>query len=192
GIILHDIGKIEELTYERSLGYSDVGQLLGHIAIGVRYLHDKLREVPDFPPALAVLVEHMILSHHGKLEFGSPKVPAFPEALLLSYLDDLDSKMECMRAQLERDEKTESSFTAYNYAMERVFLKKDLFLGTPTSEQGVKTGGGAPLSTAPSNVVAAPPAKRLGDSNQRRAGNASSSGSLFGDKLLGALGDGPQ
>ncbi len=193
GIILHDIGKIEELTYERSLGYSDVGQLLGHIAIGVRYLHDKLREVPEFPPALAVLVEHMILSHHGKLEFGSPKVPAFPEALLLSYLDDLDSKMECMRAQLERDEKTEASFTAYNYAMERAFLKKDLFLGNPPSSgPGAKDGSGALPGTAPSNVAAAPSAKRIGDSNQRRAGSAPSSGSLFGDKLLGALGDGSQ
>lgn len=129
GAILHDIGKIDELTYQRSLGYSEVGQLLGHISIGVRYLHDKLREVPEFPPALAVLVEHMVLSHHGKLEFGSPKVPAFPEALLLHYLDDMDSKMECMRAHLERDENTEAPFTSFNYAMDRVFLKKDRFLG---------------------------------------------------------------
>jgi 3'-5' exoribonuclease len=181
GAILHDIGKIDELTYERALGYSDVGQLLGHISIGIRYLHDKLREVPGFPPALAILVEHLILSHHGKLEFGSPKVPAFPEALLFSYLDDLDSKMECMRAQLERDEKTDGNFSAYNYAMERVFLKKQQFLEgaqpgwpeTPLPEPAAKPGNG--LS-----------GKRPGDTGGRRQPQGSS---LFGDKLLGALGE---
>lgn len=188
GIILHDIGKIEELTYDRSLGYSDVGQLLGHIAIGVRYLHDKLREVPDFPPKLAVLVEHMILSHHGKLEFGSPKVPAFPEALLLSYLDDLDSKMECMRAQLERDERTDGSFSSYNYAMERAFLKKDLFLEGPRRAPESQTGTGAVESAARSNPVAA---KRSDAPAARRAGPSFAANSLFGDKLQGALGDEP-
>ncbi|MCC6264507.1 MAG: HD domain-containing protein [Bryobacterales bacterium] len=186
GIILHDIGKIEELTYERSLGYSDVGQLLGHIAIGVRFLHDKLREVPGFPSGLAVLVEHMILSHHGKLEFGSPKVPVFPEALLLSYLDDLDSKMECMRAQLERDERTEGSFSAYNYAMERTFLKKDLFLDGPRPMEEAPSEAVSVESSGRSNPVAA---KRSSAPSTRRAENPFPGNSLFGDKLLGALGD---
>ena len=72
---------------------------------------DKLRGLPDFPPPLRSLVEHMILSHHGQLEFGSPKVPQFPEALLLHYLDDLDSKMECMRALIENDRQVEGCFT---------------------------------------------------------------------------------
>ncbi|MCZ2155084.1 MAG: HD domain-containing protein [Bryobacterales bacterium] len=188
GIILHDIGKIEELTYERSLGYSDVGQLLGHIAIGVRFLHDKLREVPDFPAGLAVLVEHMILSHHGKLEFGSPKVPMFPEALLLSYLDDLDSKMECMRAQLERDDRTEGSFSAYNYAMERTFLKKDLFLDGPRIVEEAPPEAVPVESSGRSNPVAA---KRPNAPSTRRTESSFPSNSLFGDKLLGALGDEP-
>lgn len=186
GIILHDIGKIEELTYERSLGYSDVGQLLGHIAIGVRFLHDKLREVPDFPAGLAVLVEHMILSHHGKLEFGSPKVPMFPEALLLSYLDDLDSKMECMRAQLERDDRTEGSFSAYNYAMERTFLKKDLFLDGPRIVEEAPPEAVPVESSGRSNPVAV---KRPNAPSTRRTESSFPSNSLFGDKLLGALGD---
>ena len=94
GVILHDIGKIYELNYERGFSYSNEGQLIGHISIAMRMVGDKLRGLPDFPPLLRSLVEHMILSHHGKLEFGSPKVPQFPEALLLHYLDDLDSKME--------------------------------------------------------------------------------------------------
>ncbi len=190
GIILHDIGKIDELTYERALGYSDVGQLLGHIAIGVRYLHEKLRETPGFPPALAVLVEHLILSHHGKLEFGSPKVPAFPEALLLSYLDDLDSKMECMRAQLERDERSEGSFSGYNYAMERTFLKKDLFLNGPHPSAEPETGKSAGESPVPS-APAALSGKRTEAPAVRRSGGAFPSNSLFGDKLQGALGDEP-
>ncbi|MCZ2157296.1 MAG: HD domain-containing protein [Bryobacterales bacterium] len=188
GIILHDIGKIDELVYERSLGYSDVGQLIGHISIATRYLHDKLREVPGFPPALAVLVEHMILSHHGKLEFGSPKTPSFPEAILLSYLDDLDSKMECVRAQLERDEKSDGTFTAYNYAMERSFLKKDLFLsGLPAEPE--KTN---PIDTAvrsPQRFSPAPGAAstRVSDEKARAKSPSSVARSLFGDKLSDAL-----
>ena len=92
------------------------------------------RRCPDFPPALRSLVEHMILSHHGKLEFGSPKVPQFPEALMLHYLDDMDSKMECMRALIESDRQVEGCFTAYNVAAgARPVLKKDLFLNPPES-----------------------------------------------------------
>ena len=98
GVVLHDIGKIYELNYERGFCYTTEGQLLGHILIALRMVGDKLRALPDFPPRLRTLVEHMILSHHGELEFGSPKMPQFPEALLLHYLDDMDSKMECMRA----------------------------------------------------------------------------------------------
>ena len=131
GAILHDIGKIYELNYERGFSYSNEGQLIGHISIGMRMVGDKLRGLPDFPPLLRSLVEHMILSHHGKLEFGSPKVPQFPEALLLHYLDDLDSKMECMRAQIENDRQVEGCFTSYSPALERAALKKDRYLNPP-------------------------------------------------------------
>ena len=102
GVILHDIGKIHELTYDRSFGYSTEGQLLGHIAIGMRMIDDKIRAIPDFPERLRTLLQHMILSHHGELEYGSPKVPLFPEALLLHHIDNMDSKMECMRSFIER------------------------------------------------------------------------------------------
>jgi 3'-5' exoribonuclease len=95
---------------------------------------DKLRALPDFPLPLRTLVEHMILSHHGQLEFGSPKLPQFPEALLLHYLDDMDSKMECMRALIENDRQVEGCFTTWNTALERAALKKDRFLnGAPES-----------------------------------------------------------
>jgi 3'-5' exoribonuclease len=131
GVILHDIGKIYELSYERGFSYSDEGQLIGHIAIAARMLSDKLHGLPDFPPRLRSLVEHMILSHHGRLEFGSPKLPQFPEALLLHYLDDMDSKMECMRALIENDRQVEGCFTTFNAALERVALKKDRYLNPP-------------------------------------------------------------
>jgi 3'-5' exoribonuclease len=131
GVLLHDIGKIYELNYERGFSYSTDGQLLGHIAIASRMLHEKLRGLPDFPPKLRALVEHLILSHHGKLEFGSPKTPSFPEALLLHYLDDMDSKMECMRALIEQDPYVEGCFTGYSGVLDRVVLKKDRYLNPP-------------------------------------------------------------
>jgi 3'-5' exoribonuclease len=167
GVILHDIGKIYELNYERGFSYSNDGQLLGHIHIGVRIVGDKLRGLPQFPPALRSLVEHMILSHHGKLEFGSPKVPQFPEALMLHYLDDLDSKMECMRSLIESDRQVEGCFTAYNGPLERAVLKKDLFLNPPelhrepskelqrepSKEQAPKTAAPPPAAAAPNGTA---------------------------------------
>jgi 3'-5' exoribonuclease len=129
GVVLHDIGKIYELNYERGFSYSNDGQLVGHIAIALRMLSEKLSGLPDFPPLLRSLVEHMILSHHGQLEFGSPKLPQFPEALLLHYIDDMDSKMACMRALIERDRQVEGCFTTYNAALARPALKMDRYLG---------------------------------------------------------------
>jgi 3'-5' exoribonuclease len=128
GIVLHDIGKIYELSYERGFNYSAEGQLLGHIAIAIRMIADKLRAFPDFPIELRNLIEHMVLSHHGQLEFGSPKLPIFPEALLLHYLDDMDSKMENMRALIEKDPQSEGYFSAYSSALGRVALRKARYL----------------------------------------------------------------
>jgi 3'-5' exoribonuclease len=141
GAILHDVGKVAELTYDRSFGYSTEGQLLGHIIIGLRLLHDKLQRFPDFPSKLRVLVEHMIVSHHGELEFGSPKVPQFPEALLLHHLDNLDSKMECMRSLVAKDRHVEGCWTGYNSSLERSLLKKAKYLEEELA--------GQPLEIAP-------------------------------------------
>src|ERR1019366_6599731 len=147
GVVLHDVGKIYELNYERGFSYSNEGQLIGHISIGMRIVGDKLRGQPDFPPLVRSLVEHMILSHHGRLEFGSPKVPQFPEALLLHYLDDLDSKMEAMRAQIENDRQVEGCFTTYNAALERSALKKNRYLNpTPAT---TSTAEAKPTAPAP-------------------------------------------
>ena len=153
GAILHDIGKIDELTYGRGFGYSDEGQLIGHIVIGVRMVEDKLRGLPEFPPKLRDLLEHMILSHHGQLEYGSPKMPVFTEALLLHHLDNLDSKMECMRALGAKDTLVEGNWTAFSGALERCILKKAKYLGEePSPETAASLSAAhpaAPGSSAP-------------------------------------------
>ncbi|MGH9640140.1 MAG: HD domain-containing protein, partial [Bryobacteraceae bacterium] len=128
GAILHDIGKTEELSYTRSFGYSADGQLLGHIVIGLRMVGSKVDRMPSFPPKLRTLVEHLIVSHHGVLEFGSPKVPAFPEALLLHHLDNLDSKMEAMRAALSREDPSDSEFTPWIVPLDRILLRRERYL----------------------------------------------------------------
>jgi len=126
GAVLHDIGKLEELSYQRSLGYTDEGQLLGHILIEYETIAKKINAIEEFPPALKTLVQHMIISHHGQYEFGSPKLPMFREALMLHYLDDLDSKMAAVRVSLASD-KGEGNWTAYSGALERRILRVDLF-----------------------------------------------------------------
>jgi 3'-5' exoribonuclease len=128
GAILHDIGKVQELSYVRSVGYSSDGQMLGHIILGLRLLNSKFEQLPDFPPKLRTLIEHMIVSHHGELEFGSPKVPQFAEALLLHHLDNLDSKMDAVRNALQRDRQVEGEFTSWIASLERVLLKKERYL----------------------------------------------------------------
>ncbi len=128
GAVLHDLGKIFELEYHRSFGYTTEGQLLGHMAIVMDMLNAKAALVPGFPPKLKILIQHMILSHHGHYEFGSPKLPMFPEALLLHYLDDLDSKLESMRASVAGDANLEGDWTSFNPALERPLLKKEKFL----------------------------------------------------------------
>jgi 3'-5' exoribonuclease len=145
GAILHDIGKVEELSYARGFSYSSEGQLLGHIILGLRLMHAKFEKLPDFPPKLRTLVEHMIVSHHGELEFGSPKVPIFAEAVLLHHLDNMDSKMDAVRGALQRDRAVEGEFTGWIAPLERVLLKKDRYLDES--------------KPAPANAPAPPPAE---------------------------------
>ncbi len=102
GVILHDIGKIRELEWDMGFDYTVEGVLLGHIQMGVDLVEKAIASLPDFPDRLRTLVLHMILSHHGKLEFGSPKLPMIPEALVLNFLDDLDAKMQAMASEFEK------------------------------------------------------------------------------------------
>ena len=128
GAFLHDIGKIHELSYSRSFAYTTKGQLLGHMIIELEMLQEKLAGLPDFPDELKILIEHLIISHHGHYEFGSPKLPMFPEALVLHYLDDLDSKVESMRAHFEREAGIVGSWTGYNPSLGRSLLNTAKFL----------------------------------------------------------------
>jgi 3'-5' exoribonuclease len=178
GAILHDVGKIDELTYDRGFGYSTDGQLLGHISMGVRMIEEKLRDLPDFPPKLRTLLEHMILSHHGELEFGSPKVPLFPEALLLHHLDNLDSKMECMRVMVDKDKLYEGHWTAYNPSLDRVVLKKAKYLNGDVSPVERNSSGEDPAPVV-NPAGPAPAASRPAPAPRT---------SVFGDKLKQALG----
>ena len=102
GVILHDIGKIRELAWATGFEYTLEGQLLGHIQIGIAMVEKTIDSLPDFPPRLKTLVLHLILSHHGKLEFGSPKLPMIPEALMLNFLDDIDAKMQTLASEFQK------------------------------------------------------------------------------------------
>ena len=97
GAVLHDFGKIDELSYERAFGYTNEGQMVGHLVMETIMVHDHIKQVDGFPDELRRHLLHMLLAHHGKLEYGSPKLPSTPEALMLAYLDDLDSKVEAMQ-----------------------------------------------------------------------------------------------
>jgi len=151
GIFLHDIGKVDELSYDRSFAYTDEGQLLGHILIEYELVTKKMDAIEGFPPALKTLVQHMLVSHHGQYEFGSPKLPMFREALLLHYLDDLDSKMAAIRSALDSDQ-GEGNWTAFSGALERRLLRSDRFLagpGEPTEKNSTAqaaSGGGNPTN----------------------------------------------
>jgi 3'-5' exoribonuclease len=130
GVVLHDVGKIDELRYTRGIDYSDRGRLLGHITIGVGMVHDKIKTIEGFPASLAVLVEHLILSHHGSHEFGSPALPQIPEAIVLNFIDDVDSKMASMRATLapESGGAAPELWTSRNPALRRSLLRAKMFL----------------------------------------------------------------
>jgi 3'-5' exoribonuclease len=128
GAFLHDIGKVEELTYERDLAYSDAGQLIGHAVLAVGILDEKIREAErlsgeQFPEELGLRLKHMIVSHHGQYEFGSPKLPMTLEAIALHLLDNLDAKMHSVGQLIREDANTESSWTPYQADQQRKFYK---------------------------------------------------------------------
>jgi 3'-5' exoribonuclease len=123
GALLHDVGKVAELRYQRSFEYTDAGKLLGHIVIGVEMVEEKIRCLGNFPQDLAVHLKHLLLSHHGQYEYGSPKRPKTMEAVILNFLDDLDSKINGVRTHIEREPDSESAWTQYHKHYDRYFFK---------------------------------------------------------------------
>jgi 3'-5' exoribonuclease len=125
GGFLHDVGKVDELAYERAFDYTDMGRLLGHITLTVEMIDKKIQLLPDFPESLALLLKHLILSHHGEYVFGSPKRPKTLEALLLHHLDDLDAKMNGFIAWIDKEKGSPSRWTSYHKLFDRFILKPD-------------------------------------------------------------------
>jgi 3'-5' exoribonuclease len=128
GIFLHDIGKVRELSYGRVFSYTDPGQLVGHLVLGVEILNEKVAKVPDltdepFPAELLLRLKHMVLSHHGTYEFGSPKLPMTPEAIALHYLDNLDAKVHSFTRDIREDRNQASAWTPFNQALQRRLFK---------------------------------------------------------------------
>jgi 3'-5' exoribonuclease len=122
GGFLHDIGKVYEFSYERAVEYTDAGQLLGHLVMEVEMVDQKIASIPEFPPELAMLVKHMMVSHHGAYEFGSPKLPQTLEAVMLHSLDDLDGKIQAIQSL--PDKEPGSKWTAFHRAYGRSFYRR--------------------------------------------------------------------
>jgi 3'-5' exoribonuclease len=121
GGFLHDIGKVYEFSFERAIDYTDEGQLLGHLVMEVELVDKKIAGVPEFPLELAMLVKHMLVSHHGAYEYGSPKLPQTLEAVILHSLDDLDGKIQAIQNLPEKE--PGSRWTAFHRAYGRSFFK---------------------------------------------------------------------
>lgn len=136
GAFLHDSGKIHELSYDRGFAYTDEGQLLGHLTIAITMLDGKCAEAEKLsgeklPHELILRLKHMILSHHGEYEFGSPKLPMTLEAVALHQLDNLDAKLHSFEQQMRDDPNGESNWTLYNQQ-----LGRKLFKGSPNGQEG--------------------------------------------------------
>lgn len=124
GGFLHDIGKVYEFTFDRAVDYTDAGQLLGHLVMEVEMINKKIEAIADFPAELALLLKHLLVSHHGAYEFGSPKLPQTVEAVMLHSLDDLDGKIQAIQNMAEKE--PGSKWTAFHRAYGRSFFRNKL------------------------------------------------------------------
>jgi len=144
--ILHDVGKLEELCYERAIAYTTPGQLLGHIVMELETVTRAIDKIEKFPVPLKTVVQHLLISHHGQYEFGSPKLPMIREAMVFHYLDDLDSKLAAVRVALATPSGDEE-WSAYSNALGRKFLKLDEFLKGGMPEPSPESANAAAAAT---------------------------------------------
>jgi len=143
GALLHDLGKVAELCYERAFEYTDEGRLIGHITIGVEMLTERIATLPDFPRELAMLLKHMLLSHHGQYDYGSPKRPKTVEATILHYLDDMDSKINGIQAHMARETAQGTRWTGHHRLYNLYF-----FTGNGNDQQEALNALPEPLAEA--------------------------------------------
>jgi 3'-5' exoribonuclease len=139
GIFLHDIAKTHELSYETSFGYTDRGQLVGHLVEAVIWIEKAAAEVEaesgePIPREILNVLEHLVLSHHGSYEYGSPKLPATPEAIAIHYLDNLDAKLNIYLSEIESDPDPDSAWTNYKRTLETKIYKKFTLSNRPAGE----------------------------------------------------------
>ena len=130
GAFLHDIGKVRELTVKKSIGYTTEGRLIGHISLGYEMIVEKVNAIPGFPPELAMLLKHIMLSHHGEYEFGSPKRPKIQEAIVINYLDDLCAKLNNFQSTLRKESVAAGEWTGFSKMHDRYLYRQMNYAAT--------------------------------------------------------------
>jgi 3'-5' exoribonuclease len=138
GGVLHDFGKIDELSYERGTTYTNDGQMIGHLVMETIMVSEQISRIPSFPEELRRHLLHLLLAHHGKLEYGSPKLPVTPEALMLAYLDDLDSKVEAMQ-RLIAEPHASGDWTRMTQMFDRAIYRRRTIEAAPATEAAATT-----------------------------------------------------
>lgn len=138
GAFLHDIGKVRELSVRKSIEYTTEGRLLGHISLGYEMVAEKIKAIPGFPDELTMLLKHIMLSHHGEYEFGSPKRPKIQEAIIINYLDDLAAKISNFRATLKRENVDAGEWTYYSKMHDRYLYRQGAY-GAVEGNEGRET-----------------------------------------------------
>jgi 3'-5' exoribonuclease len=123
GAFLHDIGKVKELAVRKSIEYTTEGRLVGHISLGYEMIVEKIHAIPSFPDELTLLLKHIMLSHHGEYEFGSPKRPKIQEAIIINYLDDLEAKINNFQATIKKENVAEGAWTSYSKMHDRYLYR---------------------------------------------------------------------
>lgn len=126
GGIFHDIGKLWELSYDNGISYTDRGRLVGHMQIACELIDKKASRILGFTPELRDICKHIILSHHGKLEYGSPKRPKFMEAMVIAMIDDFDSKVSTLKTLMDNERGSGEKWSRYSDLFDRYFLLEDM------------------------------------------------------------------
>lgn len=148
GAFLHDVGKVKELAVRKSIEYTTEGRLLGHISLGYEMIVEKINTIPGFPAELTLLLKHIILSHHGEYEFGSPKRPKIQEAIVINYLDDLAAKISNFRSTLKKEGVAEGAWTGYSKMHDRYLYRQTAYSIPAVESEEVEEMGHACKKTS--------------------------------------------